>query len=115
MSAASHPGDWAPGYAGAVRLRVHWSDRVAHALLILAGLALAAFLIAPMAMILERSLLDRSGDAYVGLANFEAYFRTPALLQSIWNSVWISALVTLITIPLAFAFAYALTRSCMPL
>ena len=40
--------------------------------------------------------------------------QTPALLQSLWNSVWVSALVTLITVPLAFVFAYALTRSCMP-
>ena len=32
-----------------------------------------------------------------------------------WNSVWVSALVTVITVPLAFGFAYALTRSCMPL
>lgn len=94
------------------RLHVHWSDRVAHAILIAAGLALALFLLAPLAMILVKSLQDRTG-AFVGLANFADYFRTPALSQSIWNSVWVSALVTAITIPLAFAFAYALTRSCM--
>jgi hypothetical protein len=35
--------------------------------------------------------------------------------QSLWNSVWVSVVVTLITVPLAFGFAYALTRSCMPL
>lgn len=94
------------------RLRVHWSDRIAHAILLAAGLALAAFLLAPMAMILVKSVQDRAGE-FVGLANFAAYFGTPALARSIWNSVWISALVTAITIPLAFAYAYALTRSCM--
>jgi iron(III) transport system permease protein len=93
-------------------LRVHWTDRIGNALLILAGAALAIFLLAPLAAILAKSVQDRSGD-FVALANFEAYFRTPALLRSIWNSVWVSALVTAITIPLAFTFAYALTRSCM--
>jgi iron(III) transport system permease protein len=93
-------------------LRVHWSDRIAHALLILAGAALAVFLLAPLATILAKSLQDRAGE-WVGFANFAEYFRTPALARSIWNSLWISALVTAITIPLAFTFAYALTRSCM--
>jgi iron(III) transport system permease protein len=95
------------------RLRVHWTDRVGNAGLVLAALALAVFLLAPMATILARSVEDRAGD-FVGLANFQSYFRTPALLTSIWNSVWVSSLVTVITIPLAFGFAYGLTRSCMP-
>jgi iron(III) transport system permease protein len=103
-----------PGRSGAVRLRVHWSDRVAHALLVFATLALAVFLMAPLAMILAKSVQDRAGD-FVALANFADYFRTPALARSIWNSVWVSTLVTLITIPLAFTFAYGLTRSCMRL
>ena len=94
------------------RLRVHWSDRVAHAILLAAGAALAVFLLAPLAMILAKSLESRAGE-FVGLANFVSYFRTPALARSIWNSAWVSALVTAITIPLAFTFAYALTRSCM--
>lgn len=93
-------------------LKVHWTDRVGNALLIAAGVALAVFLLAPLAAILVKSVEDRAGD-FVGIANFEAYFRTPALARSIWNSFWVSALVTAITIPLAFTFAYALTRSCM--
>ena len=110
MSAIAHEGPESP-----VRVRhlsVHWTDRVGNALLVGAGVALAVFLIAPLAMILAKSVQDRSGD-FVALANFQAYFQTPALLRSIWNSVWVSGLVTLITIPLAFTFAYALTRSCM--
>ncbi len=93
-------------------LKVHWSDRVAHALLIAAGAALAAFLLLPLAAILMKSVENRAGE-FVGLLNFVDYFRTPALARSIWNSVWISTLVTAITIPLTFTFAYALTRSCM--
>jgi iron(III) transport system permease protein len=96
-----------------LRLRTRASDRLAHALLALAVLALLVFLGAPLATILMQALEDSSGR-FTGLANFIAYAQTPALLQSLWNSVWVSVLVTLITVPLAFGFAYALTRSCMP-
>ena len=95
-----------------LRLKVHWTDRIGNVLLIVAGVALAIFLLAPMATILVKSVQDKAGD-FVGLANFEAYFKAPSLLQSIWNSIWVSTLVTAITIPLAFTFAYALTRSCI--
>ena len=60
-----------------------------------------------------QSLEGKQGD-FVGFRNFVAYAQTPALLTSLWNSVWVSATVTLITLPLAFGFAYAITRSCMP-
>ncbi len=93
-------------------LEVHWTDRIAHAVLIAAGLALAVFLLFPLATILIKSVQDKAGE-FIGLANFAGYFRTPALARSIWNSVWVSSLVTLVTIPLAFVFAYGLTRSCM--
>src|SRR4029079_4264988 len=42
------------------------------------------------------------------------YLQSGALLESAWNTLWVASVVTLITIPLAFTFAYALTRSCMP-
>lgn len=48
-----------------------------------------------------------------GLGNFVSYFSTPALFQSIKNSLWISVISTMITVSLAFWFAYALNRSCM--
>jgi iron(III) transport system permease protein len=97
----------------ALRQRSHWSDRIAHAVLLLIAALLLLFLAAPLAFILLQSFEDKNG-AFVGLANFTSYLKTPALLQSLWNSVWVSALVTAITVPLAFVFAYALTRSCMP-
>ncbi|MEY2802609.1 MAG: hypothetical protein RL513_2194 [Pseudomonadota bacterium] len=99
--------------AATVRQRTHWTDRVAHLALAAVALALVAFLALPLLAILLQALEGPAGE-FVGLANFIAYARTPALLQSLWNSLWVSALVTLITVPLAFGFAYALTRSCMP-
>jgi iron(III) transport system permease protein len=95
-----------------VRQRVHWSERIAHVVLVLVALALLAFLASPLTAILQQSLQDAQGH-FAGLANFIAYAKTPALLVSLWNSVWVSAVVTLVTIPAAFGFAYALTRSRM--
>ena len=88
-------------------------DRVGHVVLILVGAVLALFLAAPLAVVLLQSLEDRGG-AFVGLQNFVVYVQTPALMQSLWNSVAVASLVTLVTVPAAFLFAYALTRSCMP-
>jgi iron(III) transport system permease protein len=93
--------------------KVHWSERVGHGLLALVALALLAFLAAPLCTILLKSLEDAHGR-FAGLANFVAYARTPALLDSLWNSLWVSSLVTAFTVPTAFGFAYALTRSRMP-
>ncbi len=96
----------------AVRQRVHWTERIAHLLLVLVALALLAFVAAPLLAILLKSMEDGDGR-FVGVANFVAYAKTPALLDSAWNSLWVSVLVTLVTVPTAFGFAYALTRSRM--
>ena len=51
--------------------------------------------------------------ADVGLSNFHTYFSTPALSRSIVNSLVIATISTVITVTLAFGFAYALNRSCV--
>ncbi|OUS36136.1 iron ABC transporter permease [Rhodobacterales bacterium 56_14_T64] len=48
-----------------------------------------------------------------GMDNFVNYFSTPALSNSIKNSLIIAVISTVITVTLAFWFAYALNRSCM--
>src|SRR3954469_3025848 len=93
--------------------RVHWQDRLAQGLLVLACIAVAFFLLGPLAAILVKSVQDKDG-AFVGLLQFREYFATPALQRSVWNTLWVSTTVTAITVPLAFTYAYALTRSCMP-
>ena len=82
-------------------------------MLLVVCLALVLFLLAPLFMILVKSVQDRDG-AFVGLQQFREYFATPALRQSILHTLSIAGAVTAITVPLAFTFAYALTRSCMP-
>jgi iron(III) transport system permease protein len=78
------------------------------------GLYLVVTLALPLAIMLAKSAQDSRG-AWVGAANYARYFSTPALFQSIGNSLRVSMLSTVITVPLAFVYAYALTRSRMPL
>jgi iron(III) transport system permease protein len=49
-----------------------------------------------------------------GLDNYVSYFTNPALFGSIGNSVTIASISTVITLFLAFGFAYAIHRTCMP-
>ncbi len=48
-----------------------------------------------------------------GTGNYLSYFSTPALFTSIHNSLMIAVISTIVTVTLAFLYAYALTRSCM--
>ncbi|MBS0445058.1 MAG: putative 2-aminoethylphosphonate ABC transporter permease subunit [Proteobacteria bacterium] len=96
-----------------LRQRAHWTDWVAHAALFLIALALVVFLALPLVAILVKSVQDKSG-AFNGIANFVSYLATPALRASLGHSVGVALLVTVISVPLAFGYAYALSRSCMP-
>lgn len=49
-----------------------------------------------------------------GLDNYVTYFSTPSLVNSIRNSMMIAAISTVITVVLAFGFAYALAMTFMP-
>lgn len=80
-------------------------------LLLIAWLVVTVAL--PIYALLSKSFENRDGK-FVGLDNFVEYFATPALSASLWNSVWVSLVTTAIVLPLAFCFAYALTRSRMP-
>ena len=96
-----------------VQQRLHWTDGIAGAAISLVALLLVAFLAFPLLAILLQAVEGKQGE-FVGLANFIGYAQTPALWDSLGNSLTVSALVTAIVVPLAFGFAYALTRSCMP-
>jgi len=77
------------------------------------GLYLVAALALPLGLMLAKSF-EGPREEFVGLANYVRYFSTPALFQSIGNSLWVSILSTLLTVPTAFVYAYALTRSRIP-
>ena len=86
---------------------------VARGGLVLLATALLVFLAVPLAMILLRSVESRDG-VFVGLANFAAYFQSPSVGNSLRNSLQFAVLTTVVTVPLAFCFAYAIQRSRIP-
>ena len=66
----------------------------------------------PLWTLLSKSFEDQN-HKFIGLANYYQYFSTPALFESVWNSLFVSIASTAIVLPLAFVYAYALQRSCM--
>jgi iron(III) transport system permease protein len=98
----------------ALRVRLSRDD-----LLMRAGVALLAVVLLlivglPLWSLLVKGFEDRDGK-FVGLANYIAYFSTPALFNSALNSLHVAAVCTAIVVPLAFLYAYALTRAVLPL
>ena len=89
------------------------SETLLDAVAILVAAFLLAGLAAPLAIMLAKSLQDLHG-VFVGLANYAAYFSTGAPLQSIKNTLFVGVASTVVTIPLAFVFAYGIQRSRMP-
>ena len=56
------------------------------------------------------SFYNKDG-VFIGLANFSKYFTTPTLVQSLQNTVWISGATTIISVSIAFVYAYAIART----
>jgi iron(III) transport system permease protein len=98
----------------AIRPIASADDRWMRAALQLVIAGLAASILLPLASLFALSLQDRDGS-FVGLDNFARYLATPALADSIINSLGVALATVVITVPLAFGFAYCLTRTCMPL
>jgi iron(III) transport system permease protein len=94
-------------------LRYRLDERLAGGLLLIAAAALSIFLLLPLATILLGSV--QAEDGRLTLARFSEFFAAGNTLDAIWNTLWVGALVTLITLPLAFFYAYAIQRSCLPL
>jgi iron(III) transport system permease protein len=101
--------------AFAAPVRGRWAEAIAaRGGIVLVATALLAFLTLPLAMLLVRSFENEAG-AFVGAANFAAYFASPAFSRSALNTLAFAGLTTLFTVPLAFGFAYAIQRTCIPL
>lgn len=88
-------------------------DKTMRVCMCLIGLFLAVAIVLPLYSMLSKSLENKTGD-FVGLSNYQDYFSTPALFQSAFNSFLISVIGTFIVLTIAFAYAYALTRTKMP-
>jgi len=97
----------------AINPKLSRDDKIMRGFIVMVGLWMVVAVLLPLYFMLSKSAEDHDGN-FVGLANFQEYFSTPALFYSIENSFFIAIVSTLITITLAFQFAYALTRSTIP-
>ena len=89
------------------------SDRVGQFMLAAYILLFLLFLVFPLGTLIMKSVQDQKGN-FIGLINYQLYLKEPALFQSFFNSLFIAIVSTIIVVILAFSFAYALTRTCMP-
>ncbi|MEX3070233.1 putative 2-aminoethylphosphonate ABC transporter permease subunit [Vibrio alginolyticus] len=93
--------------------------RISHDNLVLFGLLaglsslMVLFILMPLWAMLTKSVQNSDGE-FVGLANFVTYFSSSSLWVSVGNTFTLGVVVTLVVGILAFGYAYALTRSCMP-
>ena len=89
-------------------------DLVMRAGVVLLALVLLVIVALPLWSLLAKGFEDRDGK-FVGLANYITYFSTPSLVVSAVNSFKVAAIATVIVVPLAFLYAYALTRAVLPM
>ncbi len=98
--------------ASTIKPKLSRDDKIMRGFIIMVGVWMVIVVLMPLYFMLSKSIEDHDGN-FVGIVNFQEYFSTPALFYSIENSFFIAIISTLITITLAFQFAYALTRSKM--
>ena len=95
-----------------IKPKLSRDDYLMRGFVLLVGVWMVVTVLLPLYFMMSKSFEDSDGN-FVGLHNFITYFSTPALSYSISNSFYIAIVSTLITITLAFTFAYGLTRSHM--
>ena len=67
-------------------------------------------MVAPLSSLFVKAFLSQDGT-FVGFANYEKYFSTPALSISILHSLEVSLIVAVCATAMGFLYAYALTRT----
>lgn len=92
----------------------HW-EKLWLGVLVLGLLALLLVAIAlPVGALLGHSFWSADGQ-FSGLAQYIAYAQMPGVAQSLFNSLWLSAVSSSLCVALAYGYAYGVMRSCMPL
>lgn len=83
-----------------------------NSLLIILLLLLFSFIVLPLTQLFIKAFLSESGE-FIGLKNFINYFSNPALSKSLYNTLFISTTTALISVSLAFFYAFAINRTQM--
>lgn len=88
-------------------------DWIMRILLGLGTLWLLLGVVFPLYPIISKSFQDKQGN-WIGLGNYLEYLSNSSLIASFFNSFYVAIASTLISVGLAFVFAYALTRTAIP-
>lgn len=96
-----------------IRAVVDWDRWLRCVLILWVCLWMLVLIPLPLVQLLSKSVTDQTG-VFVGLQNFVHYFRTPALAGSLFHSLYVSVVPTLLSVGLGFLYAYALTRMGIP-
>jgi iron(III) transport system permease protein len=96
-----------------VSLIVTGEEWLRRLLLLLVVAFLLVGVLAPLVPLVVRSLSDQNGR-FVGLENYLRYFNSPGLASSFVNSLTVATMTTLLAVGLAFGYAWAIARTCMP-
>lgn len=92
----------------------HDSNKIILTLLsVVLFLVLGTIIFLPLVEMLQKSVYNEVGN-FVFLDNFVRYLQEPKSLQLLQNSFFVASVSTLVVVPVAFVFAYALMRSLMP-
>ena len=75
--------------------------------------ALVLGLLGPLLLILGQAAFTADGR-WAGMQALVTLFSNINFLPMLGRSLWVSAVTALVTVPLAYVFAYALQRSCVP-
>lgn len=89
-------------------------EPVVLALVIICFVLLATFVLYPLYSVLRQSVLDDQ-DLFIGVKNYVHFFTNPYFRQVLYSTLLISTLATLGALSVGTVFAYAMTRTTIPL
>ncbi|SDW43269.1 putative 2-aminoethylphosphonate ABC transporter permease subunit [Paenibacillus sp. CF384] len=92
-----------------MRDREQWIRRI---IIVSVVFILMVIVLFPLCTLFSKAFLNRDGQ-FNGLDNFVHYFTTPALSQSLTNTIFISVVSTIIAGTLAFFYAFGISRTAV--
>jgi iron(III) transport system permease protein len=95
---------------GGIKQKNSANERLQTVLILFVLLSFFAALVVPVSTLFSQTVLNNEGK-FIGLQNFIEYFQTPSLVTSLKNTLFISTMTLVISVSLAFYYAYCLTRT----
>ncbi|MFC0274573.1 putative 2-aminoethylphosphonate ABC transporter permease subunit [Metabacillus herbersteinensis] len=96
----------------AVRQQAGTTEWMQQILIFIVIISMLLVLVFPLLTLFVQAFLNEE-EAFIGIENFIKYFQTQALVQSLQNTVFVSTITTVLSVSLAFAYAFAIVRTNM--